>query len=226
MKIIAIGRNYKAHAEEMGNQVPDEPLIFFKPQTALLKNKMPFILPSHSRQVEYEVEIVLRVCRNGRHIQKEDAPKYYNEIGIGIDFTARDIQQKCKENGWPWEIAKSFDGSAPVSPMYPLDEFDDIFNLPFSLKKNGEIVQEGNTADMLYDFNALISHISNYFTLNIGDLIFTGTPEGVGPVKSGDVLEAFIGTRSMMTCLVRSPDEQQKRKYRNREARTGQHSSS
>ncbi len=207
MKIIAIGRNYAAHAKELGNEIPAEPIIFHKPQSAILKNKMPFVIPAFDDRIEYEVELILKICRNGKNIKIEDAQNYYKSIGLGIDFTARDVQQKCKENGWPWEIAKSFDGSAPISPFYPLSEFDDIHNLPFSLKKNGETVQTGNSNQMIFSFERLISYISIYFTLNIGDIIFTGTPTGVGQVKEGDFLEAFIANQSMLTCMVKLPNE-------------------
>jgi len=218
MKIIAIGRNYAAHAHELGNTVPEEPIMFHKPQSAILKNKMPFVLPAFSKQIEYEVEIAIKIDRNGKHISLEDAKNYYKHIGIGIDFTARDLQNKCKENGWPWEIAKSFDGSAPVSQFYSLSEFDDIYNLPFSLKKNDEMVQQGNSNQMIFSFDQLIHHISKYFTLNIGDIIFTGTPAGVGPVKEGDFLEAFIANQSVLTCTVKAEKEpRDKSKYHNQE---------
>jgi len=219
MKIIAVGRNYAAHAKELGNEIPVEPIIFHKPQSAILKNKMPFVIPAFSDRIDYEVELILKICRNGKNIKIEDAKNYYKSIGLGIDFTARDIQQKCKEKGWPWEIAKSFDGSAPISPFYPLIEFDDIYNLPFSLKKNGEIVQMGNSNQMIFSFEQLISFISTYFTLNIGDIIFTGTPSGVGPVKEGDFLEAFIGNQSMISCIVKTSNEaKEKSIYQKKEA--------
>ena len=203
MKIFAIGRNYADHAKEMNSPVPEEPVIFMKPQSALIKNNMPFDYPEFSKQIEYEVELVYRVSRNGRHIPLKEASKYYDAIGVGIDFTARDLQQKQKEKGLPWEIAKAFDHSAPVSAMSPLDQFKDANNIAFSLKKNGEVVQEGNNNQMIFNIDKLITAISTYFTLNIGDLIFTGTPSGVGTIEPGDVLEAFIGDNSLLTCEVK-----------------------
>jgi 2-keto-4-pentenoate hydratase/2-oxohepta-3-ene-1,7-dioic acid hydratase in catechol pathway len=203
MKIFAIGRNYIDHAKELNNPVPDNPIVFIKPQTALLKNDSPFDLPPFSNQVEYEVEIVLQICRNGKNIHLDNAPKFFEKIGIGIDFTARDLQKQCKEKGLPWEIAKAFDHSAPVSAFLPIEEFKDINQLKFSLYKNKELVQTGNTKDMIFSFPELIAHISTYFLLNIGDLIFTGTPAGVGKVESGDLLEAYIGKKLLLSCEIK-----------------------
>jgi 2-keto-4-pentenoate hydratase/2-oxohepta-3-ene-1,7-dioic acid hydratase in catechol pathway len=203
MKIFAIGRNYIDHAKELNNPVPDNPIVFIKPQTALLKNDSPFDLPPFSNQVEYEVEIVLQICRNGKNIHLDNAPKFFEKIGVGIDFTARDLQKQCKEKGLPWEIAKAFDHSAPVSAFLPIEEFKDINQLKFSLYKNKELVQTGNTKDMIFSFPELIAHISTYFLLNIGDLIFTGTPAGVGKVESGDLLEAYIGKKLLLSCEIK-----------------------
>lgn len=203
MKIFAIGRNYADHAKEMNSPVPEEPVIFMKPQSALIKNDMPFDHPVFSKHIEYEVELVYRVSRNGRHVPEKEASKYYDAIGVGIDFTARDLQQKQKEKGLPWEISKAFDHSAPVSPFTPLDQIKDLNNVDFSLKKNDEVVQSGNSNQMQFNIDKIVSAISKYFTLNIGDLIFTGTPAGVGKVEPGDKLEAFLGENCLLTCEVK-----------------------
>lgn len=198
MKIIAIGRNYADHIQELNNERPDEPVIFMKPDTALLLENEAFYYPSFSKDVHFEVEILLKISAMGKNISREFAHKYYNEIGIGVDFTARDLQSKLKEKGLPWEKAKSFNGSAPVSKFVSKKSFPDIKNLNFSLQLNETIVQQGNTAMMLWNFDEIIAHISQYFTLKVGDIIFTGTPKGVGPVKIGDKLEAFIENEKMM----------------------------
>ena len=193
MKIICIGRNYAKHAEELNNPIPDEPVVFLKPETALLLKKHPFFIPEHSNEVHHEIELVIKINRLGKHIESRFAHKYYSEIGLGIDFTARDVQADCKEKGLPWEKAKAFDGSAAVSKFFPLDSLDkDIQNIDFHLNINGETVQKGNTSMMLFPVNEIISHVSKYFTLKTGDLIFTGTPAGVGPVKRNDLLELFL----------------------------------
>lgn len=198
MKIICIGRNYINHAKELKNEVPKEPVFFLKPDTALLPKRNPFIYPSFSKDVHHEVEIVVRINKIGKHIDEKFAHKYYSEIGIGVDFTARDIQQQCKEKGLPWEKAKAFDSSAPVSNFISLKDFEDIQNINFSLKINGETRQEGNTKDMIFKVNQIIAYVSKFMTLKIGDLIFTGTPEGVGPVKIDDVVSCFIEDREML----------------------------
>lgn len=203
MKIIAVGRNYSAHAEELNNEVPEEPVIFLKPDTALLREDRDFYYPKFSKEIHYEVEIVLRVCKEGKHIAKKFSSNYYDAIGLGIDFTARDLQTNLKEKGLPWELAKSFDHSAVISPFIPKKEIENLQDLSFSLLKNRALVQEGNTKDMIFDFAALITHISKYITLRKGDLIYTGTPSGVGPVQIGDVLEGFIQKRKMFTCHVK-----------------------
>jgi acylpyruvate hydrolase len=198
MKIIAIGRNYADHIQELNNERPDEPVIFMKPDTAVLIDNEPFYYPSFSSDVHHEVEILLKISAMGKNIAKEFAHKYYNEIGIGIDFTARDLQSKLKEKGLPWEKAKAFNGSAPISKFIKKEQFSDLRNLGFTLKINGNEVQNGNTSMMLWDFDAIIEHVSKFFTLKVGDIIFTGTPKGVGPVKIGDKLEAFIENQKMM----------------------------
>lgn len=202
MKIFGIGRNYTEHARELNNPVPSEPVVFIKPHSAILKKGMPFVIPAFSNQIEYEVEIVLKICRNGKNISENNAAKYFNEIGIGIDFTARDLQNKAKEKGLPWEIAKAFDHSAPVSDFLPLINFEKKDNILFHLKKNGQIVQEGNTSDMIFSFDKIIAYITRFFTINIGDLVFTGTPKGVGKIEKNDLLEAYIGNDKLLTCEV------------------------
>jgi len=187
MKIICIGRNYAKHIEELANERPENPVVFLKPDSAILPKKNPFFIPSFSNDVHYEVEILVKINKVGKHIAKRFAHKYYDEIGLGIDFTARDVQQKCKEKGLPWEKAKAFDGSAVVGEFYPKSEFN-LENLSFQLLKNDEVVQDGNTNAMLWKIDELISHVSQYFTLKKGDLIYTGTPAGVGKVSENDVL--------------------------------------
>lgn len=203
MKIIAIGRNYADHIAELNNERPDEPVIFMKPDTALLTDNEPFYYPSFSKDIHFEVEILVKINNIGKNISKEFAHKYYSEIGIGIDFTARDLQTKLKEKGLPWEKAKAFNGSAPVSKFISKEKFQNLKNLNFKLKKNNEVVQNGNTALMLWDINAIIEHISKFFTLKVGDIIFTGTPKGVGPVQIGDKLEAYIEDTHMLTCEIK-----------------------
>ena len=203
MKIICIGRNYVAHARELNNPLPSEPVFFMKPDTALIIRNRPFFYPEISKNIHYEVELVIKISKNGRHIEEKFAHTYYNEIGIGIDFTARDIQSKCKEKGLPWEPAKAFDGSAPCSKFVPLDQFADISNIRFHLLKNGEKVQDGNSGLMIFRVDKIISYISKFVTLKMGDLIYTGTPAGVGPVAIGDTLEAFIEGEKMLKCDIK-----------------------
>lgn len=198
MKIIAIGRNYVAHAHELNNPVPEKPVIFLKPDTAILKDNRDFYLPDFSKEVHHEVEIVIRICKEGKHVQRKFADTYYDAIGLGIDFTARDLQAEHKEKGLPWELAKAFDHSAPVSKLIPKSEFPDIYNINFSLKKNGEEVQIGNTNNLIFSFESIISFVSMYITLRKGDLIYTGTPAGVGPVSIGDHLEAYIEDQKLL----------------------------
>lgn len=197
MKIIAIGRNYAAHIEELNNERPKEPVIFMKPDTALIRNNQPFYHPEFSKEIHFEVEILVKINREGKFIQEKFAHKYYNELGIGIDFTARDLQTQLKEKGLPWEKAKGFNGSAPISNFVSKENFD-LTDLNFSLKQNGDLKQEGNTSLMLYSIDQIISYVSQFFTLKKGDILFTGTPKGVGPIKVGDVLEAFIQDKKML----------------------------
>ncbi len=202
MKIICIGRNYADHAKELNNPLPKEPLVFMKPPTALLLEGKAFYIPAFTDDVHYELEVVLKICKNGRHVQPEFASGYYEEIGLGIDMTARDIQQKCKEKGHPWEIAKAFDHSAVIGSFCSKEQFVDN-RILFSLNKNGETVQKGDTQDLIFSFDYIIQYVSKYFKLQMGDLIFTGTPAGVGPIKKGDVLEGFVGEDRMLRCEIR-----------------------
>ena len=198
MKIICIGRNYAEHAKEMNTALPAEPVFFLKPDTAIIKDNIPFYYPDFSKELHHEVELVLKINKPGKNIEPQFAHKYYDEIGIGIDFTARDIQAKCKEKGLPWEKAKAFDGSAPIGQFLNKKMFADLNEIRFHLNINGKTVQTGNTKDLLFSFDKVISYISKFITLKTGDLIFTGTPEGVGPVKIGDQLEAFIENQSRL----------------------------
>ena len=191
MKIICIGRNYAEHAKELGNEIPENPVIFMKPDTAILKKGSDFYIPEFSDDVHYELEVVLKISKGGKYIQEEKASNYFDEIGLGIDFTARDLQSKLKEKGLPWELAKGFDGSAIVSEFYKKSDFD-MRNLSFSLMENKEKVQDGNTSMMIFSPEKIIAFVSQYFTLKTGDLIFTGTPQGVGKVEENDILQAFL----------------------------------
>jgi acylpyruvate hydrolase len=198
MKILCIGRNYADHIAELYNEKPSEPVLFMKPDSAILRNNDSFYMPDFTDDIHYEVEIVLKINKIGKNISPKFAHKYYDEIGIGIDFTARDLQSKLKEKGLPWEKAKAFNGSAPISNFINKEELGDLKNLKFSLKINDELRQSGDTAMMIWDFDAIIAEMSKYFTLKKGDLIFTGTPAGVGKVNIGDKLVAFIGDKEMM----------------------------
>ena len=203
MKIICIGRNYINHAQELGNAIPSEPLFFLKPDTAIQPKGHPFFIPHFSDDIHYEVELVVKINKTGKHIEEQFAHKYYSQIGLGIDFTARDVQQECKAKGLPWEKAKGFDGSAQISRTF-IDKADlDLNNITFSLMKNNEQLQLGNNKDMCFNFDAIIAHISKFYTLKIGDLIYTGTPEGVGSVKAGDKLNGFIGEQEMFKVIVK-----------------------
>ena len=202
MKIICIGRNYVDHAKELSNPVPKKPLVFMKPSTALLINNDPMYIPEFTNDLHYEGEIVLHICKNGRHVQPDFAKAYYDKIAYGIDFTARDVQQQCKEKGHPWEIAKAFDKSAGLSNFTSIDGLD-MKNLKFQTKLNGEVVQDGNTKDLIFDFEYIICYVSQFFKLHVGDLIYTGTPAGVGPVKIGDTLEGSINGKEMLSCLIK-----------------------
>ncbi len=204
MKIICIGRNYVDHARELNNPVPENPVFFLKPDTALLRRNRPFYYPDFSDDIHYECELVVKINKLGKNIQEKFAHTYYSEIGIGIDFTARDLQGKAKAKGLPWEIAKAFDNSAPLSMEF-IDKnlLGDLKNISFRLDRNGETVQQGISGDMIFDFDDLIVYTSKFLTLKTGDLIYTGTPAGVGPVKIGDLLEAYIGDQLMLRCRVK-----------------------
>lgn len=193
MRIFAIGRNYAEHIKELNNERPDEPVIFTKPDTAILKNNAPFYYPDFSKDIHHEVELVLRICKEGKNVQEKFASKYYDAIGLGIDFTARDLQQKAKEKGLPWDIAKGFNGSAPISDTFiPVTDFKNLQDINFNLTVDGVLKQEGNTSLMLFSFDYIIAYLSKFFTLRTGDLIFTGTPKGVGPVVVGNKLSAAL----------------------------------
>ncbi len=202
MKIICVGRNYADHAKELNNEVPKEPVIFLKPETAVVPKKMPFFIPDFSEEVHYEAEVVVRINRLGKHIQEEFAHKYYNQVTLGVDFTARDVQQKCKEKGLPWEKAKAFDGSAIVGKMIDKNELD-INDLNFHLEVNEKTVQSANTSEMLFSVDKIIAYVSKYFTLKIGDLIFTGTPAGVGKIYKNDSIKGFLSEREVFTVNVK-----------------------
>jgi 2-keto-4-pentenoate hydratase/2-oxohepta-3-ene-1,7-dioic acid hydratase in catechol pathway len=191
MKIICVGRNYAKHIEELANEKPESPVIFLKPDSAILPKKNPFFIPAFSEDVHYEVEVLIKINKVGKHIAEKFAHKYYDEIGLGIDFTARDLQAKCKAKGLPWEKAKAFDGSAVIGEFYPKEQYD-LENLKFQLYMNGALVQDGNSNAMLWKIDELISYVSQYFTLKKGDVIFTGTPAGVGKVSENDVLKGII----------------------------------
>lgn len=192
MKIIAIGRNYSEHAKELNNPIPSEPVVFLMPDTCILNNNKPFFYPDFSTDIHHELELVIKINRVGKHIEARFAHRYWDEITVGIDFTARDLQKRAKEKGLPWEKAKAFDGAAPLGQFIQKNNLIDPKAIGFHLLKNGELVQEGNSKDMLFSIDAIIAHVSQYFSLKMGDLIFTGTPAGVGPVQIGDRLEAFL----------------------------------
>lgn len=202
MKIICIGRNYANHAKELNNPIPKQPLVFMKPPTAVLKVGNELYYPEFTKDLHYELEVVLKICKNGKHIQKKYASNYYEEIGLGIDFTARDIQKKCKEKGHPWEIAKSFDNSVVLGSFCHKSELD-VGSIKFELLKNGSRVQFGDTKDLIFSFDTLISYVSQFFTLQKGDYLFTGTPEGVGPVEIGDELEGLLENKSILRCYIK-----------------------
>lgn len=203
MKIFCVGRNYAEHAKELNNSIPDEPVLFMKPKTALLQPNIPFYYPEFSNELHYEAELVLRISKNGRYVPEKHAARYYDAITVGIDFTARDIQNELKKKCLPWEKAKSWDHSAVIGTWLPLQP--EILKKPllFSLKKNKEIVQSGSSADMLFSFEQIVANISHYFSLNIGDLVFTGTPAGVGECVVGDLLEGYLGEQQMFTLEVK-----------------------
>jgi 2-keto-4-pentenoate hydratase/2-oxohepta-3-ene-1,7-dioic acid hydratase in catechol pathway len=201
MKIFCVGRNYVQHAKELGNEVPEDPVIFLKPKSALLASNSPFFYPRFSNELHYEVELVLQVCKNGKYILPKQAHKYYNQITVGIDFTARDIQTQLKQKGLPWEKAKAFDNSAVVGKFLPLAQVQKPY--PFSMALNGLTVQQATANEMIFGFDEIVAHISEYFSLNIGDLIFTGTPAGVGEVVVGDILEGFLQNQKLFTVEIK-----------------------
>lgn len=204
MRIFCIGRNYVAHIKELNNERPDEPVIFSKPDTAIIRNNAPFYYPDFSTDVHHEVELVLRICKDGKNIEEKFASKYFDHIGVGIDFTARDWQQKAKTKGLPWDIAKGFNGSAPISDKFiPVADFNNLADINFKLEINGQLKQQGNTSLMLFPFDYIIAYLSKFFTLKIGDLIFTGTPSGVGPVVAGDKLSCYIENDKLLEFEVR-----------------------
>jgi 2-keto-4-pentenoate hydratase/2-oxohepta-3-ene-1,7-dioic acid hydratase in catechol pathway len=203
MKIICIGRNYAKHIEELANEKPENPVVFLKPDSAILAKNQPFFIPPFSNEIHYEVEILVKINKVGKYIDEKFAHKYYDEIGLGIDFTARDVQDKCKEKGLPWEKAKAFDGSAVIGEFLPKESLGDLDNLAFTLHKNEQLVQDGNTNAMLWKIDELIAYVSQFFTLKKGDVIFTGTPAGVGKVVENDILVGAIGHREMFSIKVK-----------------------
>lgn len=203
MKIICIGRNYADHAKELNNPLPEKPVFFLKPDSALVIGNKPFFYPDFSDNIHHEVEFVIKINRLGRSIEQRFAHRYYDEIGVGIDFTARDLQDECKKKGLPWEIAKAFDNAAPLGGFVPLKDIPDQSDISLRLDINGKTVQQGSSSDMIFSFDQIISYVSKFITLKIGDLIYTGTPAGVGPVKKGDRLQAYINQEKLMDFFVR-----------------------
>ena len=203
MKIFCVGRNYAAHAEELGNEIPDEPVIFMKPKSAMLQPHTPFYYPEFTNELHYECELVLRISKNGKYIQDKFAAKYYDAVTAGIDFTARDIQNELKAKGLPWEKAKAWDNSAVIGKWVPFEEIKNKKELSFQLLMNKEVVQEGNSNLMIFNFDKIVANISNYFSVNIGDLIFTGTPAGVGECVVGDELEGYMNEQQMFTVEIK-----------------------
>ena len=203
MKIICIGLNYRSHADEMGWKYPSEPVVFLKPDSAILKNNKPFFLPDFSAEIHYEVEVVVKICRLGKGIEVKYAHRYYNEVTLGIDITARDIQSRLSKAGYPWEISKGFDGAAPVGRFIPLKEAGDVNNIDFRLGINGRTVQKSNTSDMIFSIDEIISYVSGFFTLKTGDLIFTGTPSGVGRLNIDDNLVAWLGNEKVLDFMIK-----------------------
>lgn len=203
MKLLCIGRNYAKHIEELANERPEHPVVFLKPDSSILLKQHPFVIPEFSNDIHHEVEILIKIKKIGKYIDKKFAHTYYDEIGLGIDFTARDLQSDLKAKGLPWEKAKAFDGAAVIGKWLPKSDFEDVDNIAFTLEKNGTVVQDGNTAHMLWKIDELVSYVSQYFTLKIGDIIFTGTPAGVGPVAINDKLKGFIGDTEMFSINVK-----------------------
>lgn len=203
MKLICIGQNYTEHVRELNSKPTTEPLFFLKPDSSILLSQHPFVIPAFTKEVHYEVEVLIKISRLGKYIQPKFAHNYYEEIGLGIDFTARDLQRDLKAKGHPWEKAKGFDGSAVIGSWIPKSEIENLDNLDFSLEKNGEIAQAGNTSKMIYPIADIIAHVSQYMTLKIGDIIFTGTPSGVGPVAIDDRLVGFLADKKMFTVNIK-----------------------
>jgi len=203
MKIICIGLNYRKHAMEMGRPLPSEPVVFLKPDSSILKNNKPFFLPGFSSMIQYETEVVIRISKLGKGIAPEYAHRYYDELTLGIDITARDIQNKNSASGLPWELSKCFDGAAPLGKFVPVSSAGDIRNIDFRLEINDDIVQSGNTSDMIFSIDEIIAFVSQYFTLKTGDLIFTGTPAGVGPLKKNDNLVAYLGDEPLLDFMIK-----------------------
>lgn len=203
MKIICIGLNYRKHAIEMGRPLPEAPVVFLKPDSSLLKNNKPFFLPGFSDMIQYETEVVIKISKLGKGISEKFAHRYYEELTLGIDITARDIQNRNSKAGLPWELSKCFDGAAPIGKFMPADSVKDINNIDFRLEINGKVVQHGNTSDLIFTIDEIISYVSQYFTLKTGDLIFTGTPSGVGPLNKGDNLVAFLGDKPLLDFMIR-----------------------
>jgi len=203
MKLICIGKNYLKHIHELNSKKEDDPVIFLKPDTSVIQKKQPFFIPEFSSDIHYEVEIILKFNRVGKHIEPKFSKKYFDKISLGIDFTARDLQRKFKENGLPWDIAKGFDNSALIGDWLSVDLFDDIDNINFRLEKNGEIVQKSNSSNMIWKIDQLVSKASTFFTVKIGDIMFTGTPEGVGKVVENDLLEGYIDDKKVFSVRVK-----------------------
>jgi len=203
MKIFAIGQNYVEHNKELNSKNPTEPVVFMKPDTALLKNNKPFFIPDFTQELHYETELIVKLNRLGKNIDKVFSPRYYAEIGLGVDFTARDLQRKLKADGKPWEISKAFDNSAVIGNFLPVTEFTDIQNIQFRLDLNGKTVQNGNSSEMIFPINELVAYVSRFFTIKIGDILFTGTPVGVGKVAIGDRLEGYIFDKKMFDFYIK-----------------------
>jgi 2-keto-4-pentenoate hydratase/2-oxohepta-3-ene-1,7-dioic acid hydratase in catechol pathway len=203
MKIFCVGRNYSDHIKELNNQANEVPVIFMKPDSALLQRRLPFFIPKFSSEIHHELELVIKINKNGKNIAERFAPKYFDEVTVGIDFTARDLQQQLKSKGLPWELSKGFDGSGPTGEFIEVDKLESLNNINFHLNINGEIKQKGNSGDMIFSFSKIISYISEFITLKNGDLIFTGTPAGVGKVNKGDKLEAFIEDKKLLTVNIK-----------------------
>lgn len=203
MKIICVARNYHLHIKEMMNEIPTEPTFFFKPDVSLLRNNEPFFIPEFSKNIHHEIELVYRICKVGKSISPRFAHRYYDAIALGVDFTARDLQERCIKEGLPWEMAKAFDNAAAISTFIPKNEFENLNKIYFSLKINEKTVQQGISSDMIFSIEDVIAHVSNFITLKTGDLIYTGTPAGVGPVKIGDHLEGYIEKQKMLDFYIR-----------------------